>query len=412
MSADTMTEIEVGSLALVDANQAVQLARAEIDIQISTAHAFPRSFARTHKAMLDLVTLDKEAAEECMYSLPVDGAPVIGPSIRFAEALKQAYGNCSAGARVTEINRTDLYVEAEGVFLDLESNVRTTYRTRRSIRGRNGRIYADRMIVMTCNAACSISMREAILKGVPKMLWRAAWNAVTQAVRGDIKTLAERRREAVAGFAKWGVTADRIFAKLGVAGIEDVTLDHLPDLRAMFRSIRDGEATVEDYFPKNGAVVDPLNDAPTEGKATPADSPSSPAATGAEAKTAPAPEPSPAAPDAPASAPAATAEVEPLPDRVQSTGEPSASATITPEPTFAKSRQRKAPEAEAADDQPTPTAKVIPDEEALKAAAEAGKSAFYTGAPRRAVPDKFRDDIDLAAAFWGGFDAAKKEDMG
>ena len=72
----------------------------------------------------------------------------------------------------------------------------------------------------------------------------------------------------------------------------------------------------------------------------------------------------------------------------------------------------KAPSVEAADDQPTPTAKVIPDEEALKAAAEAGKSAFYTGAPRRAVPDKFRDDIDLAAAFWGGFDAAKKEDMG
>jgi hypothetical protein len=251
---------------MLEAGQSVALARAEIDMQISTARAYPRSPAKAQKAMLELVQLDAESAAECMYALPVDGKPITGPSIRFAEALKNSWGNNSSGSRLTEINRAEGYVEAEGVFLDLETNVRTTFRTRRSIRGKSGRVYPERMILVTGNAACSIAMREAILKGVPKPVWRSSYALVQQTIKGDIKTLGERRQRAVAAFAAYGVSAEKVFARLEVAGIEDIGLDDLPELFAMFQSIKSGEATVEDYFSAkavngaDGGVKNPLSD--------------------------------------------------------------------------------------------------------------------------------------------------------
>ena len=267
----TNLEDEAGSSSLIayEGQQAVAMARAEIDTQIATSHAFPRSMARVQKAMLEIVQLDNEAAMECVYAVPIEGKSITGPSIRFAEALKQSFGNCTAGARVTETNRTEMYVEAEGVFWDLETNTRTVMRSRRSIRGKKGRCYSDRMIVTTQNAACSIAMREAILKGVPRPLWRASFEAVLLTIRGDVKTLVERRERAVTAFALFGVSAERIFERLDVKGMDDIGLDDLPELFAMFQSIKSGEGKVEDYFPTKGAVEheivhDPLRSAPVE----------------------------------------------------------------------------------------------------------------------------------------------------
>jgi hypothetical protein len=72
------------------------------------------------KAIVELATMDETTAEEMRYALPrgknKDGtAKVIsGPSIRFAE-MRPQYGNCQVGAEITEINKKDKYVEAEGV---------------------------------------------------------------------------------------------------------------------------------------------------------------------------------------------------------------------------------------------------------------------------------------------------------
>jgi hypothetical protein len=266
---DNIDDADDASTALVDINQSVALARAEIDQQVTTAHAFPRSPARAKKALLDMVQLDPESAQESMYAVPVDGKPITGPSIRFAEALKTSWGNCAVGARVTEVNRTEQFVEAEAVFWDLETNVRTTFRTRRSIRGKNGRTYGERLIVTTCGAASSIAMREAILKGIPKPVWRAGYEAVVTTIKGDVKTLSERRAKALTAFAQFGVSADKVFARLGVAGVEDIGLDDLPELIAMYQSIKSGDATVEDFFSPKGqqadVVKDPLNDHPDDG---------------------------------------------------------------------------------------------------------------------------------------------------
>lgn len=228
------------------------LAKAEIDTQIATAHAYPRSVARAIKNINSLVTISAEAAEECNYALPRGGKPITGPSVRLAEIVASQWGNCRVGARVVHVDRFEKYVEAEGIFHDLETNMATTARVRRRIVDRQGRVFNDDMIVVTGNAACSIAKRNAILGGVPKAVWNEAYQVALATIKGDVKTLPERRDGAFKAFAAFGVTPEQIVDALDLGGIEDITLEHLATLLAMHKAIKDGEQSVEDYFPSSG----------------------------------------------------------------------------------------------------------------------------------------------------------------
>lgn len=233
---------------LSDASLAIGLGRVEIDHQISTARRYPRHISRVAQTILSTVTLDEETAEECMYALPRGGKPIKGPSIRFAEVVKAAYGNNRSASRVIHVDRTEKVVIAEGIFHDLETNAATRSEVRRRIVDSKGRLYSDDMIIVTGNAAGQIALRNAILGGVPKAIWRRAYDAVQQTIAGDITTLSVTRDKAVKALANFGVKPEQIFAAVGVAGIEDVKLEHIPVLRGMFSSLKSGEATVEEMF--------------------------------------------------------------------------------------------------------------------------------------------------------------------
>ncbi|MCX5495416.1 hypothetical protein OSH11_11920 [Kaistia dalseonensis] len=232
---------------------AVSLARAEVDQQITTAHAYPRSVTRAVQNIMSLATIDDDSAEECIYALPRGGKPIKGPSVRLAEIIASQWGNCRVGARVVHVDRIEKYVEAEGVFHDLETNAATTARVRRRISDKHGKLLNDDMIVVTGNAACSIAKRNAILGAVPKAVWRKAYAAVEQVIAGDVKTLAERRDRAMKAFAAFGATPEQVFAALGIGGIDDLTLEHMTTLMGMHSALKSGEATAEEMFPKQPA---------------------------------------------------------------------------------------------------------------------------------------------------------------
>ena len=239
----------VASFQQTEIPLAVRLAKVELDQAISTAKAYPRSLQRVRDSISALVMLDEETAAECVYALPRAGKPVKGPSVRFAEIIASQYGNCKVGARVVDVNRAEKYVEAEGVFIDLETGLHNTSRVRRRIVDSKGRLYNDDMILVTGNAACSIARREAVLKSVPKALWRKAYDEAEGVIAGDVKTLTVRREGAIKAFAVWGVTPDQIFSALDVEGLDEIGLDEIGTLTAMFKAIKGGEQKVEDYFP-------------------------------------------------------------------------------------------------------------------------------------------------------------------
>jgi hypothetical protein len=242
---DNETEIltsDSGTVALLN--------RSEIDMQIATAHKYPRSIKRFRDEALAMVTLNESIAQECIYSLPRDGKTIEGPSARFAEVVASAWGNSRAGARV--VSDQGDFVTAQGVYHDLERNVAITYEVQRRIVGSNGRRYKPDMIGVTANAACSIALRNSILKGVPKAFWSDLYEAARQAAIGNVQTLANRRARALAVLQKMGVTPDKVFAFLKIAGEEDITLEHLSTLFGITTALKEGDTTPEQAFAVDG----------------------------------------------------------------------------------------------------------------------------------------------------------------
>lgn len=222
------------------------ITKAELDQQITTARAFPRSVKRFINNCMDLATLNEAVAFSCLYALPRGKKTIEGASARFAEMLQSSWGNCRAGARVVDVG--DEFVTAQGVFHDLESNSMTTMEVRRRITDSEGRRYNEDMIVMTGNAAASIAHRNAVLKGVPKALWNPIYLAAKKTAVGDIKSLANTRAEAFAWLQHRHVSEAMALASLGVEGIEDVGLDELATLRGAIAAVQNGELTIETAF--------------------------------------------------------------------------------------------------------------------------------------------------------------------
>jgi hypothetical protein len=248
-----------------EAPMAAILQKAEIDQQIATAKQYPRSIKLAVSKIKTLALLDEQTAEECMYALPRGGKPITGPSARFAEIVSQCWGNGRVDARVTHVDREEGYIEAEGVYLDLEENVATRRRVRRRITNKQGRVFNDDMIIVTGNAACSIAARNAVLAGVPKAVWRGAYEEARGVTAGDVQTLAETRDKSIKAFAQFGVKPEQIYGALGVKGEVEITVDHIPVLRGMYSTLKNGEETVETMFTARNAgnhekVENPLAD--------------------------------------------------------------------------------------------------------------------------------------------------------
>ena len=243
---------EVAGISVESGTVAV-LNRSEIEQQVTTAHKFPRSIKRFRQEALQMVTLNESVAESCIYALPRGNKTIEGPSARFAEVVASAWGNCRAGARV--VSDAGDFITAQGVFYDCERNVGLTYEVQRRITDSKGKRYNADMIGVTGNAASSIALRNAILKGVPKAFWDDMYQAARAVVMGDFSTLANRRADALKALVAFGVTQEQVFAKLGVEGSSDITLDHLVVLRGLITAIKEGDTTPEQAFaPEDGAA--------------------------------------------------------------------------------------------------------------------------------------------------------------
>jgi hypothetical protein len=270
--------IEAQVPALMETSMVATLVKAELDTQITTARTYPRSLKGAIDNIMSLATLDEQTAADCMYAMPRGGKPIRGPSIRLAEIIAQQWGNCRVEARVIQTDRVNKVITAEGTFHDLETNSAMRSVVQRRISDKRGRLFNDDMIVVTGNAACSIARRNAVLAGVPKAVWRKAYEASEQVVAGDIKTLATRREAAIKAFGTYGVKPEQVFGALDVESIDDITLEHIPALQGMFSALKNGEATVEEMFDARRSasarafdvVSNPLKDEP---QASPASTP-------------------------------------------------------------------------------------------------------------------------------------------
>ena len=241
--------LDDAALEVVDSGQMDRLTRTEIDVQIATAHRFPRSVTKFKSDALSLVTMDEETAASCFYKLPRGGKKIPGPSVRLAEIVGSCWGNMRYGARV--VGEEKGFIIAQGVAHDLEKNVSSSIEVRRRITDKNGRLYNTDMIGVTANAACSIALRNAIFKVIPKTFVNTLYDAAVKVAVGDASTLSERRTKAFDYFIqKMGVSEERILNMLEKKGIADVDLDDLELLTGLKTALKEGDASIDATFPQ------------------------------------------------------------------------------------------------------------------------------------------------------------------
>lgn len=241
------------------------ITKAEIDMQISTAKAFPRSIGQFLKTAMSIATVSAAVSESCVYTLPPRGKdkPLTGPSVRLAEIVVNSYKNIRSGARV--IANDGKTVTAQGICHDLENNTCITVEVKRSILQnewangkKTGRMLqmSENMQVVTGQAACAIAFRNAVFKIVPAALIGDIFDKVKEVAKGTAETLVARRAKAIEYFHSLKVTDAEICKVLEVMTIEDIGLEQLATLTGMRSAIKNEESTVAELFPKDTTPKD------------------------------------------------------------------------------------------------------------------------------------------------------------
>jgi hypothetical protein len=248
--------IETSAAEVINQEAALSLiTKAEIDVQISTAKAFPRSIAQFLKRAESMATVSESVAQSCAYALPRGGKTLKGPSVRLAEIVVSSYQNIRTGARV--IANDGRQITAQGICHDLETNTCVTVEVKRSIlqnewvAGRKtGRMVpmTEDMQVVTGNAACAIAFRNAVFKVIPAALIQDVFEKVEQVARGTAETLVARRTKALDYLHGLKVTDAQICEVLELRSVEDIDLEKLVVLRGMVTLIKNEESTVAELF--------------------------------------------------------------------------------------------------------------------------------------------------------------------
>ncbi|RKZ99052.1 MAG: hypothetical protein DRQ46_00050 [Gammaproteobacteria bacterium] len=220
--------------------------KGEVDIQIATAHAYPRSITKFKEQVLALAGLDEETAQSCFYALPRAGKLIKGESVRFAEIVASSYGNLRVQSRVIGID--EKFVTCEGVCHDLENNIAVSVQVKRRITKKNGQRYDDDMIMTSSNAGCSIALRNAVFRVVPRALIKTVIDKVEKTGMGDERTFDMKKIACFEHFKKMGVSKEELFRVLDKKGEDDVDIEDLSTLRGLLNAIDEGTATIEATF--------------------------------------------------------------------------------------------------------------------------------------------------------------------
>jgi len=248
----------MNDLIKIESGDAVQMQeatqRAEIDMQITTARAYPRDLMRATNNAIAIATMDKETASSCGYALPRAGKNISGASVHLARIIAAEYGNLRIEAKVVNITATQ--VVSQAICFDLEKNYAVKIEVRRSIVGKHG-LFSGDMITVTGNAANAISYRNAVFAVVPKSIVDKVFRATRELIAGDLSDdvkLLNKRMQVINGFKdSYGVSEGELLNVLGLNTINQIKSDEIIILIDLAQAIKDGDTTVEEAFERKTA---------------------------------------------------------------------------------------------------------------------------------------------------------------
>ena len=233
-------------LATVTADSQLRLLQAVLDRKVMTAKAYPRDITKFKEKVTNLLKIDKKTAAAAEYAKPVGGKPVMGPSVRLAEIMLISWPNLEINVGMPEVSATNVVVQ--GFAWDLETNSTIPAMASTSIVGKNGR-FPNHVVENLILATAAKCRRNAILGAIPRAYTNEFLAIARKIAAGEEKPLNNRRGEMIEFFQKtYKVSAEQLFKFLDIPGSDDMTEEHLGDLRAIATTIKDGEAVVGDFF--------------------------------------------------------------------------------------------------------------------------------------------------------------------
>ncbi len=314
-------------MAALSTQHAASMVEAEQQVKIGMmmARMYPRNTARVYEDAMK--SCDRLAfAEKAAYRFPRGNSTIEGPSVNLACELARSWGHIVYACQI--VNETDTHCLLRASAWDMETGTRVQSETQfakkvqRKVSGVTQWVTPDERDFRELKGKHeAILVRNCLLRLMPRDLVDACMERARKTRGSGVNGTAAQREETiralVSAFAGQGVTVAHIEKMLGHA-LSNITPDELADLRAIYVSIKDGQAKAHEFFTEDsggedaapaGGVMDRLQEIKRK-RGRPRKDAAAPAAQAPAPATAP-----PAAPQAqpaePPSAPQPAAPAEP-----------------------------------------------------------------------------------------------------
>lgn len=243
---------------------------AKVMVAMQAAKAFPRNEVKAiDKAKMQCMR--PGLAKVAMYAYSRGGASVEGPSSRLLEMIAACWGNIRHGYKIVE--RGEDYTKVEAFCIDLETNTESvreeTIKHYRKAKGKYVLLTDERDIREYVASWAVRAERACMEKIIPRDVVDECCETCNQTMALDDKnTDPEKIKALINAFAEYKVTVPMIEAKIQ-RHVDAILPAQVIQLRKIFQGLKEGYATVEQFFTVDTAPTGPTG--PT-------------GATGAEAK--------------------------------------------------------------------------------------------------------------------------------
>jgi len=251
-----ISTIQTGSAMSTPGNAMAGAEHTRKAAEVQAAMAIAKRFPRDQKlAYLNIIESCKRPslADKAVYRYPRGGQTVIGPSIRLAEVLAQNWGNMDFG--LLELDRSEGESSVMAYAWDLETNVKRTtvfqVAHKRDTRQGSKKLTDERDIYELVANMGARRLRACILNVIPGDIVEEAVNECNRTMSGrSNEPIKDRLRKMLNAFSSIAVDAAMIERFLEHP-LDNINEEELNNLRAIFTTIKDGQAKREDYFEMN-----------------------------------------------------------------------------------------------------------------------------------------------------------------
>ena len=232
-------------------NDAAAVARATQEIQaaLTIAQRFPRDEVRVKTKILEACKR-KELAEEAEYEYSRGGTKITGPPVDLLRAIANRWGNMRFGW--TEVERRDGQSMVRCFAWDMQTNSQAerTFSVKhwRDTSGGGYELKDERDIYELLANMAARRVRACMEEVIDSDIVTAAVDQCRLTLRtGEKVPLADRAVEIVGHFKEYGVTQQMIEDRLGNK-MEAISENQIASLRRVFKSLKDGIGTRENFF--------------------------------------------------------------------------------------------------------------------------------------------------------------------